>query len=112
MSCSLSLSNIIRRVPNQTRGLRINGEVEAEGKHGGDRRSEKEQVDNVNLKLSKGGNAPTYALRRLKRDRPDLAKKVVEGKLSAHAATLAIRYSHRYIAGGRYPLRVLLLRFA
>jgi hypothetical protein len=34
------------------------------------------------------GNNPTYALKRLKRDRPDLAEKVVRGELSAHAAAI------------------------
>lgn len=33
-------------------------------------------------------NTATYALRRLKRDRPDLAEKVVAGALSAHAAAV------------------------
>ena len=54
---------------------------------GGDRRSPEVQVNNVNLKTM-GGNNPTYALKRLKRDRPDLADKVVRGELSAHAAAL------------------------
>ena len=34
------------------------------------------------------GNSPTYLLKRLKRDRPDLADKVVRGELSAHAAAV------------------------
>jgi hypothetical protein len=34
------------------------------------------------------GNNPTYALRRLKRDRPDLAERVVAGELSANAAAI------------------------
>lgn len=45
---------------------------------GGDRKSEevKDQGDIVTLIR---GNNPTYALKRLKRDRPDLAAKVVAG---------------------------------
>lgn len=35
------------------------------------------------------GNNPTYILRRLKRDRPDLAEQVIHGQLSAHAAAIA-----------------------
>lgn len=42
-------------------------------------------VDNVN---SFSGNEATYALRRLKRDNPDLAEQVVAGVLSAHAAAV------------------------
>jgi len=34
------------------------------------------------------GNNPTYALKRLKRDRPDLAAKVIAGELSANAAAI------------------------
>jgi hypothetical protein len=34
------------------------------------------------------GTDPTYTLKRLKRDRPDLAEKVVRGELSAHAAAI------------------------
>lgn len=37
---------------------------------------------------SLGGTDPTYTLRRLKRDHPELAEKVVAGKLSAHAAAI------------------------
>ena len=48
---------------------------------------DKNGVDNVNS-VSKGGNSPTYALRRLKRDRPDLARKVEVGELSANAAAV------------------------
>ena len=34
------------------------------------------------------GTSATYALRRLQRDRPDLADRVVEGELSANAAMI------------------------
>jgi hypothetical protein len=44
-----------------------------------------DQADNVSLKHR---NNPTYALRRLKRDRPDLAAKVGAGALSANAAAI------------------------
>jgi hypothetical protein len=39
-------------------------------------------------KPSDGGMTATYILRRLKRARPDLAKKVVDGELSANAAAI------------------------
>jgi hypothetical protein len=56
--------------------------------HGGDRRSEEaqDQVDNVNSK--DGGNSESYAIRRLKRDAPELAEQVLDGKMSANAAAV------------------------
>jgi len=53
------------------------GEV---GKGRGDR------VDNVNSK--DGGNSESYALRRLKRDHPELAERVIGGEMSANAAAV------------------------
>lgn len=44
-------------------------------------------LHNDSVKME-GGNAATYALRRLKRDRPDLAEKVVAGEMSANAAAI------------------------
>ena len=41
-----------------------------------------------NVRSAAFGNNPTYALKRLKRDRPDLADKVVRGELSANAAAI------------------------
>jgi hypothetical protein len=55
--------------------------------HGGDHKSEEYQVDNVNLKAI-GGNSEPYTIRRLKRDRPELAEKVLNGELSANAAAI------------------------
>ena len=43
-----------------------------------------DNVDNVNN--NKGGNSESYTVRRLKRDRPGLAEKVIEGEMSANAA--------------------------
>jgi hypothetical protein len=40
-------------------------------------------------------NDATYALRRLKRDHPELAEKVVAGKLSAHAAAIEAGFRRR-----------------
>lgn len=60
--------------------------------HGGKR----EQVDNINLPADvKGGTATTYTVRRLKRDNPELAERVINGELSANAAAL--------LAGFRRP---------
>lgn len=59
------------------------------GRHGGDRRSEEavnDQGDNVTLK--ERGNARSYIMARLDRDRPDLLERVVAGDLSANAAAI------------------------
>jgi hypothetical protein len=41
---------------------------------------------NVKTAGEVGGNSPDYALKRLKRDKPGLAAKVVSGELSPHEA--------------------------
>ena len=59
--------------------------VEALSKHGGDRRSQaiRDQVSNAHLK---GPGSIERTVARLKRDRPDLAERVVVGEMSANAA--------------------------
>jgi hypothetical protein len=59
----------------------------------------KKTVDNING-LSKGGTSETYLLRRLKRDRQDLAARVIAGELSAHKAAIeaGIRKRLVYVA--------------
>lgn len=52
-------------------------------KHGGDRSS---KIDNVNLAPVPNGNSKDAALRRLRKDRPDLHQEVLAGKKSPHAA--------------------------
>ena len=62
-------------------------DLEPVAQHGANQHSA--GVDNVKSSAeAKGGNATTYTLRRLKRDRPDLAERVVSGDLSAHAAAI------------------------
>jgi hypothetical protein len=65
--------------------LLIRGAVGALAEHGGGRTSE--QGDNITLTPSRGTN-PTYILKRLKRDHPELAAKVVVGEMSANAAAI------------------------
>lgn len=55
---------------------------EALGEHGGDRTEEQGN----NITLDQRGTSETYTIRRLRRDRPDLADKVIAGELSANAA--------------------------
>jgi hypothetical protein len=56
--------------------------------HGGDHR----QGNTVTLLR---GNSETYIVRRLKRDRPDLAKLVLDGKVSARAAGISAGFVKR-----------------
>ena len=49
-------------------------------------RKGKESIDNIN-RLA-GGTDPSYILARLKRDPPDLARQVIDGAISAHAAAI------------------------
>lgn len=54
---------------------------------GGDRRSSDFNVDNVHIGLGRpDGNSRQRALRRLRKDRPDLLERVEAGELSPHAA--------------------------
>jgi len=56
-------------------------------------------VDNVkNTASKKGGNDPAYKLARLQRDAPDLAQKVLDGELSAHAAALEAGFVNPKVA--------------
>ena len=52
--------------------------------HGGNRKIEGKQVDNVNL--IKGGNSQSYLARRLLRDAPELFKAVERKAMTVHAA--------------------------
>jgi hypothetical protein len=48
------------------------------GRHGGDHTSQESKIDNVILARAPDGNANTYALRKLRKDRPDLHEPVAE----------------------------------
>jgi len=56
-------------------------------KHGGDHKSEGYQGNNITLKPDRG-TSESYAIGRLKRDRSDLAEKVLAGEMSANAAAI------------------------
>jgi hypothetical protein len=55
-------------------------------------------ADNANLN-SPFGNLESYTISRLKRDRPDLAKKVIDGKLTANAAAIEAGFRKKTAAG-------------
>ncbi len=62
------------------------------GSHGGDRKSKNIKIDNVNLATPPNGNARQHALRKLRKDRPDLHAQVLAKKLSPHAAMIEAGY--------------------
>ena len=63
--------------------------------HGGDRKTDKVKDQGNNVTLNQRGNDKSYTLARLRRDEPELAKRVEAGELSANAAAIK--------AGFRYP---------
>jgi hypothetical protein len=69
-------------------------EAAALGAHGGqpgNRNAAKDKPENEGdnvTSVSDRGNSATYTIRRLKRDRPDLADRVVAGEMSANAAAI------------------------
>jgi hypothetical protein len=62
----------------------IKGEIGAIQRHGTNRHTGSNAT-------SSDDRGATYVLKRLKRDRPDLAEKVIRGELSAHAAAISGR---------------------
>jgi hypothetical protein len=60
------------------------------GKHGGDRKSDHYQGDNVTL--MERGNSNAYTLARLARDHPDIAKRIRSGAISANRGAIEAGY--------------------
>lgn len=71
--------------------------------HGGNRQPV--QGDNVTLTASMRGNSADYTLRRLKRDRPDLAAKVISGELSTNRAAVMAGFRKETIQLTRDPIK-------
>ena len=61
---------------------KIEDEAEPLGQHGGD----KSQGSKLTCQDEKGGNSRTYKIKKLKRDAPEYAEKVIRGELSANRA--------------------------
>jgi hypothetical protein len=70
-------------------------ELAKQGGDGSNQYSKKENSKGSNTTLADRGS--TYTLRRLKRDRPDLAQKVIGGDLSAHAAAIEAGFRKRMV---------------
>jgi len=68
-----------------------------QGKHGGDRKSDRIKRDNVTVDRdpNQRGSSADYALRRLRKDAPELHAEVLAGKLSAHAAMVKAGFRPR-----------------
>ncbi len=58
----------------------------------------KTNVDNVNIRSRPDGNSVAVALRRLRKDRPDLHKRVLNGELSTHAAMVEAGFRKRHVS--------------
>ena len=69
-------------------GRPVPSDVRELGKRGGDRKSEKAKNQPSNRSLIQYGTTTAYTLARLDRDRPDLAKQVRAGELTANAAAI------------------------
>ena len=52
------------------------------------------KTDGITTRLT---NDQTYAIKRLKRDNPELAERVVRGELSAHAAAIEAGFRKRLV---------------
>jgi hypothetical protein len=62
------------------------------------------RLNNQNVKLEYGTN-DNYTVRRLKRDRPDLAEMVLDGELSANAAAIEAGFRIKSITIPIHPER-------
>ena len=54
-------------------------------------------VDNVNTSTRPGGNSPSYALRRLRKNRPDLHARVLANELSPNGAMVEAGFRERTV---------------
>jgi hypothetical protein len=87
----------------------------AQTSHGGDRRSDNFKFDNVKLDLSETGNSRAYALRRLRKDRPDLHARILLGEISPHQAMKEAGFRRKTLSVPYNPVeaaRVIAKRFS
>jgi hypothetical protein len=69
------------------------------GKLGGDRQSKKAKSSSDNITTaSDRGTAKSYAMRRLKKDKPNIYKRVVAGEISAHAGMIEAGFRKKKIS--------------
>jgi hypothetical protein len=60
----------------------------SKSQRGGDRRSDNFKCNNVTFEKRKSGNSAIYSLRRLRKERPDLHKKVLSKEISINQAMI------------------------
>lgn len=72
-------------------------ERETQRPHGGDRRSERFNVDNINVTDRPTGTSKEQALRKLRTDAPELHRQVLDGQLSPHAAMIEAGFRRKTI---------------
>jgi hypothetical protein len=72
------------------------------GKHGGDHTSKESKSNNVKLAKAPEGTSNTYALRKLRKDRPDLHQQILDGEKSAHAAMIEAGFRKKSISVNLY----------
>lgn len=90
----LTMPRLIRYCEDDEEAVRlIRGEVPKVGSHGTNQWGC--GVDNI--KSTKGGTQAAYTLARLKRDRPDLAKEVIDGTKSPNAAAIEAGFRKRKV---------------
>lgn len=63
--------------------------------HGGDHKSAQFKVDNINLETKPAGTSAEYALRKLRKDAPELHARVIAGELSPNGAMVEAGFRHR-----------------
>jgi hypothetical protein len=76
-------------------------DVELQRDHGGNRRSEDFKNNNVHLETDRAtpeGNSQARALRRLRKDAPELHAEVLAGRLTPHAAMVKAGFRRRTVS--------------
>ncbi len=87
------------------------------GGHGGDRKSQDIKSHNITLEevpKARTGTSNTYALRKLRKDRPDLHQRVLADEISPHAAMVEAGFRKKTLtvpAGIDAAARVLIKHF-
>ena len=62
-------------------------------------------VDSINIVLAEGGTSSSYIIRRLRRDSPELAEKVILGQLTPNAAAIQAGFRIRTLTVPAHPQR-------
>lgn len=100
---SVDFKTLKRLCADDAEALSLIDEVTTEG-HGGDRRSEGFNVSIRNVETDRPvGTTRQHALRKLRKDRPDLHQRVIKGEVSPHGAMVEAGFRRKTIT---VPLEV------